>query len=138
MLSRPVVRVLLGGALVLLAGCPAGGAMPAPSQGSQSPVQQPPGDDAALSADGKHFAITRTYKGECMPAGSRGGCYSITLEPDGAYSHMLLDAAMTGSYVIEGNQVKLTPGGPATASAMTLSADRTRLDDYVYQPRIEP
>ena len=30
--------------------------------------------------------------------------------------------------------VQLTPGGAAPPSTMTLSADRTKLDDYVYQP----
>lgn len=91
-----------------------------------------------LTADGKHFAASRTYQGECMPAQSRGGCYSITLEPDGSYRQMLLDAAVTGTYVIEGDQVSLTPGGDMPPATMTLSADRTKLDDYQYQAAPEP
>lgn len=103
------------------------------------PATPPPGDrpatpDPMLTTDGQHFAASRTYQGECAPAGSRGGCYSVSLEPDGSYRHMLLDAPITGTYVIAGDKVNFTPAGAAPPSTMTLSADRTRLDDYVYQP----
>ena len=97
-------------------------------------TQTPPAGDPLLTADGHHFAASRTYQGECMPAGSRGGCYSVTLEPDGTFRHWLLDAAVTGTYSIDGDQVALTPNGGAEPSTMTLSADRTKLDDFVYQP----
>lgn len=92
-----------------------------------------------LTSDGRWFAAERTYQGECAPAGSRGGCYSITLRPDGSYRHMLLDAPMSGTYVISGNQVTFTPSGPGEAEPMTLSADRSMLGTYVYQapPSIE-
>jgi hypothetical protein len=98
-----------------------------------APVTQPTPGDPMLTADGLHFAASRTYQGECAPAGSRGGCYSITLEPDGAYRQMLLDAAITGTYVITGSMVKFTPSGAAPPSELALSADRTKLGDYVYQ-----
>lgn len=129
--------------LALACGCPGGGSTPVATGGqgqtvSKPPVTQGPADDAALTADGKHFAISRTYRGECMPAGSRGGCYEVTLEADGSFRNMLLDAAIIGTYEINGDQVKLTPSGEAPPSTMTLSADRTKLDDYVYQPRVEP
>jgi hypothetical protein len=130
-LLRLVVPALLGAGLSFTAGCPS----PAVSK---PPVEHPATGGGDLTADGMHFAISRTYKGECMPAQSRGGCYSITLEPDGQYRHVLLDAAMTGSYEIHGDQVQLTPSGDAPPSTMTLSADRTKLDDFVYQPAIEP
>lgn len=99
-----------------------------------APGPTQPAGDPVLSADGTHFAASRTYQGECAPAGSRGGCYSITLEADGSYRQVLLDAAITGTYAISGSTVSLTPGGAAPPSTMTLSPDRTKLDDYVYQP----
>ena len=104
-------------------------APPAPT-----PAVQPPASDPLLTTDGQHFAATRTYQGECAPAGGRGGCYTITLEPDGSYRHVLLDAAVTGTYVITGAAVHLTPSGDMPPATMTLSADRTHLDEFVLQP----
>ena len=124
---------LLAASVTSLAGCPA------PKGSAPPPTHEPPtGGDPLLSADGHHFAATRTYKGECMPAGTRGGCYSVTLDADGTFSHMLLDAAVTGTYSIDGDAVTLTPSGAAEPSTMTLSADRLRLDDFVYQPPSDP
>lgn len=130
---RALTLVTLGAALVVGAGCPARKVVAPPPP----TIQQPTGD-AALTADGKHFAMTRKYQGECMPAGSRGGCYWISLEPDGSYQHMLLDAAVRGTYEIKGDQVELTPTGEMPPQAMTLSADRTKLGDFEYQPYVEP
>lgn len=133
---RTLVTALLAATVALAGACPGGGA----NQGVKSGfVPDPqPGGDPLLTADGKHFAASRFYKGECMPAGSRGGCYSITLEPDGTYSHMLLDAAMRGTYVIEGDQVNLIPDGDAQRQTLTLSADRTKLGDFTYEPAAAP
>lgn len=128
MLRRLVVAATLVAPLALTAGCPARAVTPPPT-----PVT--PAGDPMLTADGQHFATTRLYQGECV--GGRGGCYSVTLEPDGSFRNMLLDAAILGTYVIAGDQVQLTPNG-APPSTMTLSADRTKLDDFVYQPAIEP
>ena len=130
-------RVLfLASSIALVAACPARSAAPAPGPVVEpSPVQSDP--DPLITADG-HFAAARTYQGECMPAGSRGGCYSITLEPDGQFRHMLLDAAVTGTYVIKGDNVDLTPSGSTPPSTMVLSADRATLGDYAYQPAVEP
>lgn len=111
---------------IALAGCPAKKVAAPPTTGEVA-------GDPLLTADGHHFAQTRFYKGECMPAGTRGGCYSVTLNPDGTYSHMLLDAAVTGTYSIDGDQVALTPNGGAEPSTMTLSADRLKLGDFVYE-----
>ena len=126
--SRLVLAAALGAGIVGAAGCPGPSGKPAVEQ---------PGGDPLLTADGKHFAASRTYQGECMPAGSRGGCYTITLHPDGTYSHMLLDAAMSGTYVIDGDQVTLTPDNDTDVQTMTLSPDRLRLGDYAYQAAAE-
>ena len=129
-LRRLVATTTLLAPLALFAGCPARAVTPPPG-----PVVQP-GTDPMMAADGKHFAMTRLYKGECV--GGRGGCYSVTLEPDGQFRDMLLDAAIIGTYAIVGDQVTLTPSGDAPPSTMTLSADRTKLDDFVYVPAVEP
>ena len=94
---------------------------------------QPLAHDPLVDTSG-HFVASRTYQGECMPAGSRGGCYSITLEPDGSYHQVLLDATVSGTYAIAGDDVHLTPAGDMPPATMTLSADRSHLGDYVYQP----
>ncbi|MBK9036519.1 MAG: hypothetical protein IPL61_35605 [Myxococcales bacterium] len=135
-LSSLALRSVLAASIAALAaGCvlTSSKAPPPPSGGPVAPAADP-----ALTADGQHFAASRTYQGECAPPGSRGGCYSVTLEPDGGYRHVLLDAAITGTYVISGSQVQFTPAGSAPPETMTLSADRTRLDDFVYQPADGP
>lgn len=132
-----ISTVRLALASLLLAGaCHGSSTVTTPTTGNQPPVTQ--SGDPLLAADGKHFAADRTYKGECMPAGSRGGCYAVTLAADGSFRNMLLDAAITGTYEISGDTVTLTPAGEAPPSTMTLSADRTKLDDYTYEPVLEP
>lgn len=131
-LRGSLVSAALAAAALAAAGCPSRAVTPAPP-----PVVQQP-TDSDLTADGKHFAVSRVYKGECMPAGSRGGCYSITLDPDGHYRNWLLDAAISGTYEIAGAEVRFTPEGDAPPSTMTLSADRTTLDDYRFEPAVEP
>jgi hypothetical protein len=121
----PVLRSFALSSTMLLTACPAGSPKPPPT-----PTQP---SDPLLTADGQHFAASRTYQGECMPAQSRGGCYSFTFAPDGTYRQMLLDAAVTGTYVIAGDSVSLTPDGDMPPATMTLSSDRTKLDDYTYQ-----
>jgi hypothetical protein len=98
-------------------------------------VTAPPPSGGELTADGKHFAVERTYKGECAPAGSRGGCHTITLRPDGTMRNFLFDAAILGTYEITGNVVALT-GSDASmpVEKLTLSADRTRLGELQLQP----
>lgn len=108
-------------------------ACPARTTDPKTPPTDPAGDPL-LTPDGRHFASSRTYQGECMPAQSRGGCYSFTFAPDGTYRQMLLDAAVTGTYEISGDTVSFKPDGDMPPSTMTLSADRTKLDDYTYQP----
>jgi hypothetical protein len=90
------------------------------------------GSPLTLNASG-HVTVERMYKGACAPAGSRGGCYSITLRPDGSYTHVLLDAGISGTYVVVGSQVNFTPSGGAPASSLALSADGSRLGDLQLQ-----
>lgn len=89
--------------------------------------------DGALTADGRHFAAERVYQGECAPPGTRGGCHTLTLRPDGSFRNWLFDAGLEGSYVIEGDSVVLTPSGAAPPERLTLSADRTRVGDLTLQ-----
>lgn len=89
--------------------------------------------DGALTVDGRHFAAERVYQGECAPPGTRGGCHTLTLRPDGSFRNWLFDAGLEGSYVIEGDSVVLTPSGAAPPERLTLSADRTRLGDLTLQ-----
>ncbi len=88
-----------------------------------------------LTADGKHFATERTYEGDCMPAGTRGGCHTITLRPDGSYRNFLFDAAVLGTYEISGNEVALH-GSDASmpVEKLTLSADHNKLGELALKP----
>jgi hypothetical protein len=125
----------------LLATAACGPAAPAPSspgngRGSAEPAPAP----AGLTADGKFLAEQREFVGPCAPAGSRGGCHTITLSPDGTYRNMLYDAAITGTYEIKDGAVHLsaaTPEAP-TPAPLTLSADLTKLSDgtteFVFAP----
>ena len=69
-----------------------------------------------------------------MPAGSRGGCHTITLRPDGSYRNFLFDAAMEGTYTIAGSAVTLVASDPAMTQTLTLSADGTMLDTFALKP----
>ena len=111
---------------------------PTPTPGPPTPAPPtatPPTPGRELTPDGKHFATERIYQGKCAPAGSRGGCHTLTLRPDGTFRNFLYDAAILGSYEIRGNEVTLT-GRDASmpAEQLTLSADRTQLGDLVLAP----
>jgi len=73
-----------------------------------TPATPTPANDGTFTADGKHFAAERIYEGNCAPAGSRGGCYRLTLRPDGTMEYFMLDAGVQGTYVIEGDAVTFT------------------------------
>jgi hypothetical protein len=110
--------------LVLLVAC--GPKATAPS----TPVNSDPSTPAQtspLGPDGKHVAAERVYEGRCAPAGSRGGCVTITLRPDGTYRNFLYDAAIDGTYTIVDHT--LTLNGPSGNETMTFSADWEKLDD---------
>ena len=62
-----------------------------------------------------------------MPAGTRGGCHTVTLRPDGTYRNFLFDAGMDGTYSIDSSVVSLK-GPDREPITMTLSADGTKLD----------
>lgn len=123
-------------ATVSLAGCiiHTGGTRSNPPPGGGGGGGDTPIVDPALTPDGAHFATARHYQGQCAPAGSRGGCYELDFQPDGSYRQWLLDAAITGTYAIARDTLTLTPSTPAAPATMTLSADKTKLDDYVYVP----
>ncbi len=110
---------------VLLAAC-----------GSSPPKAAPPpppsAGDGLLGPDGHHVATERVYEGDCMPAGTRGGCHTVTLRPDGTYRNFLFDAGMDGTYSIDGAVVSLK--GPDQPITMTLSADGTKLDSLALKP----
>ena len=68
-----------------------------------------------------------------MPAGSRGGCHTVTLRPDGTYTNFLFDAAMNGTYTVEGTVVSLA-GPDREPIKMTLSEDGAKLDALPLKP----
>ena len=92
------------------------------------PTQGPPANDGTFTADGKAFASERVYEGNCAPAGSRGGCYRLTLRPDGTMEYFMLDAGIGGTYVIEGDAVTITPRD-GQGQKLALSADRTMVGE---------
>jgi hypothetical protein len=118
-------------ALVLLVAC--GGATPAP-QPQPDPQPQPQPADPVLSDDGHHVRVDRVYEGQCMPAGTRGGCHTITLKADGTYENFLFDAMIRGTYEIQDHVVTLSGQGTDTPEQLTLSDDFGMLGDLPYKP----
>jgi hypothetical protein len=113
--------------LVLVAAC--GG--PA----KQQPVPMGIPDDhptGAVTADGK-VNEERVYEGECAPPGSRGGCHTITLRPDGTYENFLFDAAIHGTYEIHDLTVTLHATDAGTEE-LVFSPDFGKLGDLVLKP----
>lgn len=110
--------------LVCLAAC---GGSPGPTTPTEPATPAPtPGADY-LSADGSRVSAERVYEGDCMPAGTRGGCHTITLRPDGSYRNFLFDAPVHGTYVIVGGIVKMTATAPEMTEELALSADGAML-----------
>lgn len=72
----------------------------------------------------------RVYKGDCAPAGSRGGCHTLTLRPDGTFTEWMYDAGLNGTYTIDGNTITLT-GGESVPRTLEISADGTKVGDFV-------
>ena len=107
--------------IACLASC--GGASKATAPSVPAPTPTPD----YLSSDGTRVRAERVYEGDCMPAGTRGGCHTITLRPDGSYRNFLFDAAVEGSYVITGSIVKVTATEPAMTEELELSPDGTKL-----------
>lgn len=91
------------------------------------PPPSTPAQTSPLSADGTHFASERVYEGRCAPAGSRGGCVTITLRPDGTYRNFQYDMAIDGTYTISDHTLNMT--GPDPSEPMTFSPDYEKLDD---------
>ena len=116
-------------ALVFLVAC--GGASPTPTP-QPDPQPQPQPTDPVLSDDGHHFRTQRVYEGDCMPQGSRGGCHTITLRPDGTFDNFLFDAMISGTYQIDDRVVTLTQGGGT--EQLTLSDDYGKLGELPLKP----
>lgn len=113
-------------ALLFTAAC---GGSPSP-QPTTTPLPPPP---TTQPADPHHVTAETTYEGDCMPAGSRGGCHTVTLRTDGTYRNFLFDAVMEGTYSIDGDV--LTMNGPSNEPIkMTFSEDRSKLDNLVLKP----
>jgi hypothetical protein len=112
--------------LVLLVACGPKATTPSTPVGNSS-APSSPAPASPLTPDGKHFATERVYEGRCAPAGSRGGCLTFTLRPDGTYQNILYDAAIDGTYTIADHTATLV--GPSGTQQMTLSPDYDKLDD---------
>jgi FlaG/FlaF family flagellin (archaellin) len=94
---------------------------------ADSPAPTSPAQTSPMTADGKHFATERVYEGRCAPAGSRGGCVTITLRPDGSYHNVQYDMAIDGTYTIDDHTLNMT--GPDMGEQMTFSPDFEQLGD---------
>lgn len=88
-----------------------------------------------LGPSGIHFATERVYMGDCAPAGSRGGCHSITFRPDGTYRNMLYDASIDGTYKVSGEPsgttVIMTASDPDMTQELALTDGGTKLGALV-------
>ncbi len=88
-----------------------------------------------LGPSGIHFATERVYMGDCAPAGSRGGCHSITFRPQGTYCNMLYDAAIDGTYKVAGQAggmaVIMTASDPDMTQELALTEGGTKLGALV-------
>jgi hypothetical protein len=123
------MKILTLALLVGLAAC--GGKSHPPSTSNESGAGADDTDTtppAPSVVEGGHFAAERVYEGQCAPAGSRGGCHTITFRPDGTFDNLLFDAVISGTYTIEDHIVVLTDGGGGS-NQMTLSDDYGKLDD---------
>lgn len=76
------------------------------------------------------------FQGDCTPAGSRGGCYSLTLRKDGSFRQVLLDASQSGTYVVEGNVLVLSfaKGGPEPQRLKSVDGWKTLSNGYKREP----
>ena len=114
---------------VLVACAPKAATPPAPVGDPPATAAPTPPAAALLGPDGTHVAVERTYEGHCAPEGSRGGCVTITLRPDGSYRNFQYDMALEGTYTISDHTVTLAGPEPGMTEQMTLSADGEKLDD---------
>ncbi len=81
----------------------------APSAASSAPPRQQNGVPATQNG---HFAEPVTYRGGCSygPKGD-GGCFTLTLLPDGGGSHVRIDVPVPVRYQVEGNTLTLWEDG---------------------------
>jgi hypothetical protein len=126
--SQMMTRWML---LLCLTAC---GPKPGPTTTTATPIEAGEPTAGVLSADGTRVRRELVYVGDCAPAGSRGGCHTITLRPDGTYRNFLYDAAIDGTYVISGGMVKLTASDPSLVEELPLSADGNELGTMKLTP----
>jgi hypothetical protein len=125
--------------VMLATGCSAGSGAPRTSEAvtPSQPGRPSSGEDTATpspSPEGSFVTEDMVYQGTCAPPGSRGGCHSITLHPDGRYTEWLYDAATGGTYTIDGDTVTLTASTPEMSRTLTFSADRSQLGELTRKP----
>lgn len=79
-----------------------------------APSDTRPHEGLPVPSSAAPVRMNALFQGTCAPAGSRGGCYRLTLKADGTFQHVLMDATMGGTYVIDGGTLTLTfpKGGP--------------------------
>ena len=90
-----------------------------------TPMQPDPEDRKTVIAE-------TVYKGQCAPAGSRGGCHTLTLRPDGTFTEWMYDAGLDGTYTIQGTTVTLTGGDSATRT-LEMSADGKKIGEFTLE-----
>jgi len=112
---------------MMIAGLAACAGTPDPATVRVPAAASPTQPSGLLGPDGVHVATERVYQGDCSPPGSRGGCHTLTLRPDGTYRNFLFDAAIPGTYRIDGTTVTLTSTDTAMTEQLTLSPDGTTL-----------
>jgi hypothetical protein len=98
------------------------------------PEPTTPPETSVLSDDGTHVRAERVYEGECMPEGSRGGCHTVTLRPDGTFDNFLFDAMINGTYEIHDHTLVLTLTDGTGMEEMTFSDDYSQLGELPLKP----
>lgn len=120
-----------------LVGCtppPPGPRAPATTPTTTTPANPTQSEPATPEIRGGHFTVEHVYEGECMPAGTRGGCHRVTLRVDGTFQNFLFDAAVQGTYNIDGRTVTLIGNGMANTEQLELSADGKLLGKLPLKP----
>lgn len=112
------MKTIFAALSVLALACSPSTSAPVASASGSTAAAPPPATGAAPAAG----RLDATFTGECMPQGSRGGCYSLTLRGDGTFTEVLLDASQSGTYEIKGNTLVLTyPKGAREPQTLTTS-----------------
>jgi hypothetical protein len=125
-------------AMVLLSAC----TIPPSASNKQEPrkVDAPPPPPVTASRSDAPALVTHSvplsYKGGCAPAGSREGCYVLTVEPSGKANLLLHDAGVAGSLKKNGSTWIFTPDGKARPVTFTVK-DQRHLDSEYGEFKLE-